>query len=143
MVANTLLRLIWIPIVFLISAIVAVFVLMSLGLEQLTHHMRDLQPNEQGVLVMFSFVSQGLLLTTGLTLIPAILVVIIGEVARLRSALYYTIGGGLALVAIPLLARFAEADVAAFSTAPLVWQVFATAGFAGGFVYWLLAGRHA
>ena len=25
----------------------------------------------------------------------------------------------------------------------LVWQVFATAGFAGGFVYWLLAGRNA
>jgi hypothetical protein len=24
-----------------------------------------------------------------------------------------------------------------------VWQVFATAGFAGGFVYWLIAGRNA
>jgi hypothetical protein len=24
-----------------------------------------------------------------------------------------------------------------------VWQVLATAGFAGGFVYWLLAGRTA
>lgn len=142
MVANTLLRLIWVPIVFLISAIVAVFVLMSLGLEQITHQMRDLQADEQGALVIFSFVSQGLLLTTGLTLVPAILVVIVGEVARLRSALYYTIGGGLALVAIPLLARLAQTDAAA-ATGPLFWQVFATAGFAGGFVYWLLAGRHA
>ena len=26
---------------------------------------------------------------------------------------------------------------------PVVWQVLATAGFAGGFVYWLLAGRTA
>jgi hypothetical protein len=26
---------------------------------------------------------------------------------------------------------------------PIVWQVFATAGFAGGFVYWLIAGRNA
>ena len=26
---------------------------------------------------------------------------------------------------------------------PVVWQVLATAGFAGGFVYWLLAGRNA
>jgi hypothetical protein len=24
-----------------------------------------------------------------------------------------------------------------------VWQVFATAGFVGGWVYWLLAGRNA
>jgi hypothetical protein len=24
-----------------------------------------------------------------------------------------------------------------------VWQVLATAGFAGGFVYWLIAGRNA
>jgi hypothetical protein len=26
---------------------------------------------------------------------------------------------------------------------PVVWQVLATAGFAGGFVYWLVAGRNA
>ena len=25
----------------------------------------------------------------------------------------------------------------------LIWQVFATAGFAGGLVYWLVAGRRA
>lgn len=26
---------------------------------------------------------------------------------------------------------------------PALWQVFATAGFAGGLIYWLLAGRNA
>ena len=68
--------------------------------------------------------------------------VIVGEIARIRSLVYYVAGGGVALAAIPLLARSASG---APSPRPstLVWQVFATAGFAGGFVYWLIAGRNA
>ena len=68
--------------------------------------------------------------------------VIVGEVARIRSWLYYMIGGGLALAAIPLLARINSSGVGTLSDAT-VWQVFATAGFAGGLVYWIIAGRNA
>jgi hypothetical protein len=49
-------------------------------------------------------------------------------------------GGGAASAAIPLLARL---DVAGTLPQATVWQLFATAGFAAGLVYWLLAGRNA
>jgi hypothetical protein len=68
--------------------------------------------------------------------------VVIGEVARIRSIAYYVVGGGIALAAIPLLARYGQGGTIASPDA-IVWQVFATAGFAAGFVYWLIAGRNA
>jgi hypothetical protein len=74
--------------------------------------------------------------------LPALLLVIVGEVARIRGAMYYVIGGGVALALVPLLARLGEPSTV-LGLAPAVWQVLATAGFAGGFVYWLLAGRNA
>jgi hypothetical protein len=70
------------------------------------------------------------------------LLVIVGEVARIRSSAYYILGGGVALCALPLMAMAGSlsSDLSALGT---LWTVFATAGFAGGFVYWLLAGRNA
>ncbi|MBJ7019351.1 hypothetical protein, partial [Vibrio cholerae] len=62
-------------------------------------------------------------------------------VARIRSWLYYMVGGGVALAIIPLLARV---DPGTMTYAlPALWHVFATAGSAGGLVYWLPAGRNA
>jgi hypothetical protein len=52
------------------------------------------------------------------------------------------VGGGLSLGVLPLLARLQIPDLSAMPPAAL-WQVLATAGFAGGLVYWLLAGRTA
>jgi hypothetical protein len=66
----------------------------------------------------------------------------VGEIARIRSALYYVIGGGIALAVVPLLTRVNQ-PMTVLELSPVVWQVLATAGFAGGFVYWLLAGRNA
>ena len=70
------------------------------------------------------------------------MLVIIGEIARIRGALYYVLGGGATLAIVPWLARINQ-PVAAMDVSHLVWQVLATAGFAGGFAYWLLAGRRA
>jgi hypothetical protein len=81
-------------------------------------------------------------LTSGLTVLPALLLVIVGEVARIRSALYYVIGAGVALAAMPLVLRMGQSEPAGLLSA-VALQVFATAGFAGGFVYWLIAGRRA
>ena len=84
---------------------------------------------------------QGSLIASGATIIPALLLVIVGEVARIRSWLYYMIGGGVALAIIPLLVRI-DPGTMTYSL-PALWHVFATAGFAGGLTYWLLAGRNA
>jgi hypothetical protein len=140
MVLKTIGRLIWIPIAFLIAAGTAMFVLVTLGLETVTHAVHNLDGPET-VDAAFDVAWQGAIIASGATLIPALLVVIVGEVARIRSWLYYLVGGGIALAIIPL---FARVDPATMTYAlPAMWHVFATAGFAGGFVYWLLAGRNA
>jgi hypothetical protein len=141
MVLNTIGRMIWVPIAFLIATAAALFVLVTLGLETVTHAMHSL--DQAGTIdAAFDFFWQGSALASGATVLPALAVVIIGEVARIRSWLYYMIGGGAALAAIPLLARINPADMANLAL-PSLWHVFATAGFAGGLVYWLLAGRKA
>lgn len=137
-------RMILIPLALLIAAAASTFVLVTLGLERLTAVLhQSAAANDDMVQAMFDLMNQGLLLTTGLTVIPVLLVVFVGEIARIRSLIYYVVGGGLALAAVPLLARYGHGGSAMPNPDQIVWQVFATAGFAGGFVYWLLAGRNA
>ena len=139
---STVGRLIVIPIALLIAASVSGFVLFTLGLERITLALQGNRSGDDVIVAMFDLTQQGLLLATGLTLIPALVVVIVGEIARIRSAIYYVAGGGLALAAMPMLARMTESGNVVIPETT-VWQVFATAGFAGGFVYWLIAGRNA
>ena len=142
MVWRTLGRLLLIPIALVIAALVGGLVLFTLGLERITQATQGRWQDGDTISGLFDLILQGQLLISGLTVVPALAVVIIGEVARIRSMLYYVLGGGLAVVAVPLLARFGETGaISGLPTA--VWQVSATAGFAGGWVYWLLAGRNA
>ncbi len=140
---RTLGRLILLPIAFLISVAVTGYILVTLGLEHITQAMHG--RSDDGAKVASTLLDlfwQGSILLTGLSLLPALAVIIIGEVARIRSWLYYMIGGGIALASVPMLARVGQIDEIS-NIPPIVWQVFATAGFAGGLVYWLIAGRKA
>jgi hypothetical protein len=139
---RTLGRIIWVPLAFLVSAAVAGFVLVTLGLERVTQTLRGSGPAEDTIGSMIDLVGHGVLIASAFTVVPALLVVIVGEVARIRSSMYYVAGGGLAFAVVPLLARLGDGGGLAMPAVP-VWQVFATAGFAGGLVYWLLAGRSA
>ncbi len=134
--------LIVIPFAMLIALATVMFIIVTLGLERVTAflHAAPIQADDPEQL--FAIMDQSLMLIASLTLIPALLVVVIGEIARIRSWIYYVASGGLALAAIPLLARYGQSGTIT-SPEALVWQVFATAGFAGGFVYWLIAGRNA
>ena len=76
------------------------------------------------------------------TILPAILVVIVGEVMRLRSPIYYLVAGGLAVLAIPFLVGQAEVWSPLLPNARYM-AIFLTAGFGAGFTYWLIAGRRA
>ena len=131
-----------VPLGFLLGTLAAFATLLTLGLERFTHsiHGRDL---DGAVLTqLWGVISDAHALASIATLAPAVLVIIIGEIARIRSALYYVAGGGLAMAALPLLQRTASVP-GGLAQVGLVWQVFATAGFVGGIVYWLIAGRHA
>ena len=139
---STVGRLIVIPFALLVAAAVSGFVLVTLGLERITGFLQGERSNDDTIIVMYELMGQGLELATGLTLIPVLLVVIIGEIARIRSAIYYVVGGGLALAAMPVLARMSESGNVVIPETTIL-QVFATAGFVGGFIYWLIAGRNA
>ncbi len=140
---STVWRMIVVPISFLIAALFTAFVLFTLSMERVTHAIHGQRLDESdSMFAIFDLVSQGLLLASGVTILPAIAVVLIGEISRIRSVLYYILGGGAALVAVPLLARFGQSGDLVLPNS-VVWQVFATAGFAGGFIYWLMAGRRA
>ncbi|MCH9806317.1 MAG: hypothetical protein K0U74_01165 [Alphaproteobacteria bacterium] len=130
-------RMVVVPIAFLLAVTAAGFVLFTLGLERLTATIHTEEPGLEDVDQIIAFINEGTALVAAFTVIPAIVFVIVGEVARIRSALYYVIGGGVSLAVMPLLAQGSDGGPA------IVWQVFAAAGFAGGFVYWLVAGRSA
>jgi hypothetical protein len=140
--ARALGRIIMVPLGFILAALTTLFVIFSLGQERIVQAMTGRGPDEATIGAAFDLFGLALVLFSVQTLLPALLLVIVGEVARIRSAMYYVIGGGVALALVPLLARLGEWS-AVLGQAPAVWQVLATAGFAGGFVYWLLAGRNA
>jgi hypothetical protein len=134
--------LIVIPFALIMAALATLFVLVTLGLERITAFLHFNPVADQDPDRIFAMMDQGLLLAASVTVIPALLVVIVGEIGRIRSIIYYIVGGGLALIATPLLARYGQAGGLG-SPEAVVWQVLATAGFVGGFVYWLIAGRNA
>ena len=77
-----------------------------------------------------------------LTLAPAIVAILIGELARIRSPLYYVAAGGVAAAVMPLIATPQDAAQNVTYNAPY-FTIMATAGFAAGLIYWLMAGRRA
>ena len=135
-------RVIMLPIAFLLGAVAALFVIISLGQERIVQAMSGMRSDEPPIGAAFDLFGLAVQLVSVQTLLPALLLVIIGEVARIRGAFYYVVGGGAALAVVPLLTRISQ-PAGILDLSPVVWQVLATAGFAGGFVYWLLAGRNA
>jgi hypothetical protein len=139
---RTLGRILWLPIAFVLSAAAAIFVIVTLGQEKIIQALAGRGPDDVTLNAGLDLAQLGWALLSVQTLLPALLLVIVGEVARIRGAMYYVIGGGAALAVVPLMSRFSQ-PLAVLDLSPVVWQVLATAGFAGGFAYWLLAGRNA
>lgn len=138
-------RLFLVPIAALIAMLVAGVVLVSLGQERVVQAIAQSgdQVSVDGVFGAGEvMIRLGLVVFSVQTLVPVLLLVVGGEVGRIRTPIYYVLGGGAALAVIPLLARVGNAGGATEAVTAL-WQLFATAGFAGGFVYWLIAGRSA
>ncbi|WP_319774714.1 hypothetical protein [Breoghania sp.] len=72
--------------------------------------------------------------------VPAGLCIVASEALRLRSAIFHVLAGGgisLALLAVTFMPASGPARL------PDDWNLFLAAGFIGGVVYWLIAGRGA
>ena len=144
MIVRTIFRLLWVALAFCIAAGIALAVLFVLGALWVGDELRTAAPNdpflrEGGPLFgAFYFTAA---VAPALTVLPALLIVVAGEVLRLRSWIYYVLGGGAALIAIPLLATPIE-ELPAMPAGQWL-GFFAVAGFTGGLAYWLLAGARA
>jgi hypothetical protein len=141
MIARALGRLILVPLGLLMGLLTAAAVLVSLGLERTTHTLARRPFTEDSIELLFRIGESILGLAGVATLVPALIVVVVGEVARIRSALFYIAGGGVAFAILPLLAASGPRGPGPVDGA--LWTVLATAGFAGGLVYWLIADRKA
>ena len=139
-------RMIWVVVAFALAALVALVVLFALGAVWVGDELRAAAPNQpmirHGGASALGFVLFAGTVTPALTALPALVAVVIGEIMPIRSWIYYVLAGGASLAAVPLLVAPAAADLPAVATSQYM-TIFAAAGFAGGFLYWLLAGARA
>jgi hypothetical protein len=131
---------------FALAAAAALAVLFALGAVWVGDELRAAAPDNpmvrHGGASTLGFVLFAGTVTPALTALPALLAVVVGEILRIRSWMYYVLAGGASLAAVPLLVAPAAADLPAIATSQYM-TIFAAAGFAGGFIYWLLAGARA
>jgi hypothetical protein len=137
-------RLIRVTFATVTAAGVAAYIVFRLGLEHATNAAHR---DDDAMISVAIWLWQGMSLSLAATLLMTFAIIVIGEVARIRSALFYIAGGGAAIAAAPLFSQLPFATTSPQSTANewfvVTLQVCATAGFAAGLVYWLLAGRKA
>lgn len=146
MVARVIWRSIVVVVAFCIAAGTALAVLFALGAMWVGDELRAAAPDDpllrNGGAAAFGVLLFSVYVAPALTALPAVLAVIVGEVLRLRSWIYYVLTGGASLAAIPLLAGASSRDSLSLPASEYM-TIFAAAGFAGGFIYWLLAGARA
>ena len=145
MIVRTIFRLLWAATVFVFAVGVALGMLFALGALWVGNELRAAAPNDPVVAMGANWFGIALFVgtvTPALTVLPAAIAAIVGEALRIRSWMYYVLAGGAAMAAIPVLASPPTESLRAVPTGQYV-TIFAAAGFIGGFVHWLLAGRGA
>ncbi len=127
----------------LLIAIIVAGVTLAIGIVLPEMAAMDSDPIERVIFFFVAFFATGIVII--FALLPAALVVTISEVLRMRSFIYYGVGG--ALVA---LASYYGSDISVqlenTTDVPPVanaFQLAAAAGILGGLAYWLIAGRNA
>jgi hypothetical protein len=133
-------RLIVVPLGFILAGIAAALVLVGIAQEKITVAARDVGGEQ-----VWGYLEPLLKLAVSLfsvqTVLLPLLLITAGEIGRIRHMAYYVAGMGITFALIPVMAKLTAEDGIGSLTA--IWPMFATAGFAGGLVYWLVAGRRA
>lgn len=136
-------RIILVIVAFIIAAICALSVLLFLTSSLLEEIVMERPPEYVDPGIVADYFAILILLGYGALIASAVTIVAvaIGEIANIRSWIYYVLTAGGAFAATPVLAVY-PAEFAAVPDTELI-TMCASAGFVGGFVYWLLAGRSA
>jgi len=127
----------------LIVAIIVAGIVLAIGIVAPDWAGVDSDPFERVSFFIVSFFATSFV--GAVAFLPALVVIVISETARLRNFLYYGVGG--ALVG---LASYYGSDISVrlentTDVAPVgnALQLAAAAGIVGGIAYWLIAGRNA
>ena len=127
----------------LIAAIIVAGIVLSIGIVAPEWPWLDSDPLERVMFFTVSFFATSYVGATAF--VPALLLILFAEIARMRSVLYYGVAG-----AVVGLASYFGSDIelrlenttdVAPAGHPL--QLAAAAGIIGGLAYWLIAGRNA
>ncbi|MFO1169992.1 MAG: hypothetical protein U1E49_03395 [Hyphomicrobiaceae bacterium] len=143
--ARSIGRVVWVAIAFVFAVLSGLAVFGFVGLERVTAAMQG-QPQEAGELGQWVDIANAAWgigqWGAALSIVPALVAVLIGELAHIRSLVYWVAAGGMAAVAVPVLDGLATSSATELALpATTLLQLLATAGFAAGVVYWALAGR--
>lgn len=142
MISRIIFRAILVVVAFFVAVAVSLAVLFALGAIWAGSELSAAAP-EGSVMQQASPVFGAVLfagtVAPALNALPGLLAAVAGEVLRIRSWMYYVLAGGASLAVIPILAVPETVDLPKVLASPFM-TIFAAAGFAGGFVYWLLAG---
>jgi hypothetical protein len=127
----------------LLMAIVAAGITLAAGILLPEWQVMDSDPVERVLFFFAAFFATSYV--GAVAFMPALLVIVIAEAARMRRFLYYGIGGALVGLAsyygTNMTVRLENTtDVAPVGNA---LQLAAAAGIIAGLVYWLIAGRNA
>ena len=128
----------------LLVAIIVAGITLAIGIVLPEWAAIDSDPIERVIFFSWPFFATSLVVV--FALLPAALVIAISEVLRMRSFIYYGVGGALvALASYYRLRHFGPAGkhyrCACRSAMPCNWRP--PPGFFGGLAYWLIAGRNA
>jgi hypothetical protein len=127
----------------LLVAIIVAGITLALGIVLPDWAAMDSDPVERVIFFFVTFFATGLVVAYAM--LPAAVVIAISEAARMRSFIYYAVGGALVALASYYGSDISvqlenTTDVTPVSNA---LQLAAAAGILGGLAYWLIAGRNA
>jgi hypothetical protein len=120
---------------------IAASIILTIGL--LNPEWDALTANGTSNVVIWTAVTVGALYIGGAAFMPALLVIALTEGFAWRSIILYGALGGVLALSLSYGLDFAGYGGGLDGTFPHEREIIAAAGIAGGFVYWLVAGRKA
>jgi hypothetical protein len=124
-----------------ILACIAASIILTIG--TLTPEWDDLAAGDMPSVAVWAIVMVSAVVIGAIAMMPALLVIALAEGFAWRSSLVYAALGGALALSLSYGLDFAGYVGNADSTLAREREVLAAAGIAGGFVYWLFAGRKA
>jgi hypothetical protein len=127
----------------LLVAIIVAAITLAIGVVGTDWVGADSDPSERVRIFFAAFFATGFIVV--FATLPAVLVILVSEIARIRNFIYYGVGGALVALAAYSISGISVWLENTTDVTPVAntLQLAAAAGILGGLAYWLIAGRNA